>query len=219
MKNQWLLVGSCLLGLGFTSACSLDHEGNMALQRVEVHQEEYAEQYTSHDLTQEMLEAIAMDYQKNGDTATPLTLMVQYDPSSAENTAMNATKHASKIAQSLREAGVSNVKTEIMPVKDVGNHSKTLVSFDKFSAHAPSGCKTTMPGLENTGTDWKANQSYQYGCSVETAIARQIARPKDLVGRKGFESADDGRRATNIVEQYRYGTPNEALEGESATED
>ena len=219
MRNQLLLLSACFIGLSSLSACTQDHKGNMALQRLEVHQEQHSAEFTSHNLTQDMLEGIAADYNRNGDTAVPLTLMVQYDPSSAENTAMNATHHATKIAKGLREAGVQNVKAEIMPVNHVGDHSKTLVTYDRFSAHAPSGCDGLMPGLNNTRTDWERTQSYQYGCTVETTIAKQISRPKDLVGRSGFETPSDGRRASNIIEGYRYGTPNEALEGESATED
>ncbi len=218
MKNQWLLIGSCLLTLGALSGCSQDHEGNLALKRMEVHQEQYGEQFTSHDLTPQIINRIAADYQRNGNNG-PISLMVQYDPASSQNTAMNATNHAVKIAKSLREAGVKDISTEIMPVNDVGDHSKTLVTYDRFSAHAPTGCDGMMPGLDNTRTDWKAVKDYQFGCSVETTIAKQIARPKDLLGTDGFDGVSDGRRASNIIDQYRTGIPNEKLEGQRATEE
>lgn len=220
MKHQWLLLGSCVLCLGMTSGCSQDHDGNISptITRVEVHKDQHAELYTSHDLKQEMLAQIAADYKRNGD-GTPLTLTVQYDPSSSQNTAINATNHATKLAKGLREAGVSNVKSEIMPVLDVGHHSKTLVTYNRYSAHAPEACEgNLMPGL-NTTTDWKANRDYEYGCSVESQIAKQISRPSDLLGREGFDTPDDGRRAANIIELHRTGAPNEPLTGETATEE
>lgn len=219
MKNHLLLFGTCLIGFGSLSACTQDHKSAMSLQRLEVHQEQHSAEFTSHDLTQEMLQSIATDYNKNGDTSVPLTLMVQYDPSSSMNTAMNATHHASKIAKGFREAGVKNVKTEIMPVNQVGHHSKTLVTYDRYSAHAPSGCDGLMPGLDNTSTDWKAVKEYQYGCSVEAGIAKQIARPKDLIGNAGFKTPADGRRAGLGLVGYRQGIPNEPLDGETASED
>jgi len=219
MKYQWLLLGSCVLCLGMASGCSQDQEGNIppTLTRVEVHKDQQSELYTSHDLTQARLEQIAVDYRENGDGG-PLNVMVQYDPSSPQNTAMNATNHATLIAKGLRKAGVAEVQTEIMPILDVGHHSKTLISYNRYSAHAPEECETLMPGLDTT-TDWKANKKYTYGCSVESQIAKQIAKPSDLLGRDGFETPADGRRAGNIIELHRTGTPNEPLEGESATED
>lgn len=216
MKRQLLLLSASIACIGFTSACSLDHPGNMSLKRLEVHHEQHAAQYMSHDLTQEMLVGIAGEYQKYG-TGDPLTLTVQYDPSSSENTAMNAANHAAQIAKGLRKAGVHNVKTEILPVVDVGDHSKSLITYDKITAHAPSDCGT-MPGLNNTKTDWKNSKEYGFGCTVEANIARQVVNPHDLVGRAGFETPADGRRAGNSLESYRQGVPNEALEGETATD-
>ena len=218
LKQKWFLLGSCMMCLGLVTGCSQDHEGNLSLKRLEVHKEIHSEEFTSHDLSQEKLNVIASDYQRNGNDG-PVTLMVQYDPSSSKNTAMNATRHASLIAEGLREAGVQNIKTEIMPVNEVGHHSKTLIQYDRFSAHAPDGCDNLMPGLNNTKTDWKANEEYQYGCTVETIIAKQVVNPTDLMGREGFDSPADGRRATNITELYRLGEPNPPLEGQTATEE
>ena len=217
MSYQKFLLGTCVIGLSVLGACSQDHKGNVSLKRVEVHQEQFAKQVTSHDLKQSDLEALAADYNRYGGD-DPLTLSVQYDPASSENTAMNATRHASKLANGLRAAGVTNVKTEILPVVGVGDHSRTLITYERYSAHKPEGCGT-MPGMDNTTTDWEAMRDYGFGCSVEDKIARQIARPKDLLGNdRGLEGEDDGRRASNIIETYRLGEPNEPLEGEQASE-
>ena len=92
---------------------------------------------------------------------------------------------------------------------------KALVRYDSYSALPPEDCGP-MPGLEST-EDVSFDENYRLGCSVDMLTARQIARPKDLLGREQQETTSDGRRGSNIVETYRTGTPNEPLEGESAT--
>jgi type IV pilus biogenesis protein CpaD/CtpE len=60
------------------------------------------------------------------------------------------------------------------------------------------------------------DENYRFGCTLDTVVARQV-RPKDLAGRGGDDVMNDGRRNANIVERYRTGEPNKALEGESAS--
>ena len=52
---------------------------------------------------------------------------------------------------------------------------------------------------------------------IETMIAKQVARPKDLLGQENTDTYTEGRSAANIVEGYRYGAKNEKLDGESAS--
>jgi len=85
-----------------------------------------------------------------------------------------------------------------------------MVSFDTVQAQAPSDC-TTMPGLEKNTTT-RFIDDYKFGCSVETMVARQIARPSDLEGVSGLDDKDGGRRETNIVESYAAGEPQPDLE-------
>ncbi|MCB9965487.1 MAG: hypothetical protein H6855_05350 [Rhodospirillales bacterium] len=214
--QQGLMAGLGLLCLGL-AGCSQDHPGNMSLKRVEVHQAQFTDEIGETELTADKISRIASHYERYGGT-TPLSLTVQYDPTSPSNTAMNASQQAARIAGKLRKAGVQDVKTEILPVRDLGEEAHILVAYDEFSAVAPD-CGQ-MPGMDNTKTDWKAVEEYGFGCSIETTISKQIARPRDLLGHEdGFSTDYDGRRVTNIIENHRSGVPNEPLNGQTASEE
>jgi len=73
-----------------------------------------------------------------------------------------------------------------------------------------------MSGIEDR--DHRTDLEYKMGCSVETMIARQIARPGDLLGRAPNSVYKDGRRISNQIEGVRSGAMNEPLGGESASE-
>ncbi len=60
-------------------------------------------------------------------------------------------------------------------------------------------------------------KDYKLGCSIETYVSRQIARPKDLLGNDNMGNAD-GRPRVNGVEPYMTGAPNKELSGETASE-
>lgn len=208
-----MITGASIMLAG----CSLDDPGKHATQRLEVQQSRYSENIWTHDIQEAQLQALAGHYRKHGGEEA-MTLTVQYDPNSAKNTAMNATHQAAELARSFKKQGVDRIRTEILPVEALGDHSKTLVSYDMYTAHAPQNCQT-MPGTGGSKTDWKALQNYGFGCTIESKLARQVAHPRDLMGRGSLPDNADGRRAGNIVETYRTGQPNEALEGQQATED
>ena len=65
--------------------------------------------------------------------------------------------------------------------------------------------------------DVYVDEDYKLGCTIETVFSRQIARPKDLKGRPNTDPTSSGRRASNVVEDYRTGVPNEPMGGESAS--
>jgi type IV pilus biogenesis protein CpaD/CtpE len=109
----------------------------------------------------------------------------------------------------LRLSGVKNVTTRIMPVSGHGTASAVEISFATVKAQPPAGC-TVMPGVEDRGTFIASD--YKSGCTVDTLLSRQIARPADLKGREGLDAAN-GRRQTNIVESYRAGVGNSSLGG------
>ena len=54
--------------------------------------------------------------------------------------------------------------------------------------------------------------------SQVSSIARQIARPSDLLGRAPNSVYKDGRGISNQIEGVRSGAMNEPLGGESASE-
>ena len=79
-----------------------------------------------------------------------------------------------------------------------------------------------MPGYTHptdVQSEPNAKPQYRMGCTVETLLARQVARPSDLLGKQGFETNADGRRQERVVSTRGYygDKPNDALNGESAT--
>lgn len=203
------LLGA-LPGLG---ACSMYSEGNISPNRIQVEETKFAEQIPVSDMDSATVAGLARHYDKHG--SGPVDLTVTYDPKSSTNTAMTASNEAARIVTAFRKEGVRDVSANILPVKDGGDEGTAVISFTAYNALAPKDC-TVMEGLNTTQIT--VQPDYKLGCTMDTVFARQIARPKDLNG-QGAGATSDGRPASNIVEVYRTGAPNEPLEGETASED
>lgn len=213
-RLHYILTGFFLLA-GFTlSGCSLHEEGSLTPNRLQVKQEKFIEEIAVSDLDENYIRALGRHYNRHGDG--PVDLTVLYDPGSPSGTAMQASNKMADLAASFRQQGLSPLKANILPVQDMGGDLQVVISYISYSALPPKDC-TVMAGFDDTDID--VNKDYKMGCTVETAFAKQIARPKDLKGQGQTDPTSEGRRAGNIVEIYRSGAPNEALEGESASED
>jgi len=203
----FVMVTSLLVG------CSMKTETAMNTHRVNLKSDIYRAELVTDRITDNVLYTISEHYRRYGDDSIELT--ITYDARSASNTAMHAASEAARMAQELRRLGARDIKTTIMPVKDQGEKSTTLLRYNIVTAHAPPECEA-MGGMD--GQPMEVNADYKFGCSIEILLARQIARPKDLAGRTEMTETD-GRRQTIIIERYRAGQTNEALTGgESATE-
>jgi pilus biogenesis lipoprotein CpaD len=141
-------------------------------------------------------------------------MTVTYDPRSYRNTAMMASQEAARLSDRLRSMGVDQINANILPVNEQGDEARLLVSYNAYTAHAPKGC-TSMPGMSDRVIE--DNENYKLGCGIETMIAKQVARPKDLLGQENTDTYTEGRSTSNIIEDYRYGAKNEPLDGESAS--
>ncbi len=201
----------CAGGLVALAGCSLDTPTDMAQKRVELVHNRYSQTYLTDQMDEAQMRAAADHYQHYGDG--PVELIVTYNPQSRTNTAMKAASEAERMATDLRRAGVPDVEASILPVATGEDFSSSLIAYETVTAQAPEGCEA-MGGLDGRQTE--SNSDYQFGCSVEMQVARQIARPRDLAGRPGLDAAD-GRRQSNVVEPYKTGTPNEPIEGETST--
>jgi len=150
------------------------------------------------------LAVLASEYHRYG--SGPLALAMAYDPASRSFTARSAIEKLEHVKQKLKKKGIRNVTTETVPVD--GGEAALMVTYDSYHARPPSQCDN-MPGFENNPTT-RFIGDYKFGCSVETAFSKQIYRPADLKGVSGGVSEGDGRRAANVVEQYRDYSPEEA---------
>ncbi|HEY8191261.1 MAG TPA: CpaD family pilus assembly lipoprotein [Alphaproteobacteria bacterium] len=206
----WIPVAAVAILLG---ACSMDVDSFAAPEKkVQLRTESKSFTTRTAALDDAALAGIVDNYRHYG--AGTADIAVTYDPKSKTNTAMNAANEAARITGYLRRKGVTDIAVDVLPVHDSGSVSDTMISYKSVTAEAPEGCES-MGGLDGQPT--LANEEYGYGCTIQMQIARQIARPKDLQGREGVSSGD-GRRQSVIVETYRSGVRNEALEGETASE-
>lgn len=186
----------------------MNKETFVTSKRVELMPGHHDSQIPTADMDDGRLRALADHYRNFGDGT--IDLVVTYDPESrGNNTAREASAEASRMASALRRAGVRDVVTDIMPVSGQGSESRTLISYSTVTAHEPAGCRS-MGGVD--GNPMEYDVDYEQGCTIEMMIARQVARPRDLKGNDGMDEALSGRREGNVIERYKTGTPNEALD-------
>ncbi len=206
------LVLFFILALTGLSACEMYKESYFTENRIKMQKDSVDRQIPTIEVREPFLDQLAKDYVKKG--KGPLDIAVSYDPQSSVNTAAKATDMASTLASVLRRYGVDNMNVSILPVAMQGNNSQVFVSYDSYDALPPDDCPV-MGGIETR--DIESDPGYRLGCSVDTIMAKQVARSKDLAGQSGEDPTTDGRRSARIVEVYRAGSKDAKLEGESAT--
>jgi pilus assembly protein CpaD len=189
------------------------HPTSLSQSRIQVTEEGVYEDVAVSDMTDARLVALAQEYNRHG--SAPLDVVVTYDPKSYRNTAMAAGDNAVRVSKILRGAGVSDIKSSIIPVNAQGDEARIMISYHAVSAKAPDGC-ADMPGMDS-GKSFEADPDYKLGCGVNSLIAKQVANPSDLLGKDDMGDTSDGRAASNIVEGYRKGAQNKPLKGESSS--
>lgn len=208
-KKNMTFALSLVVVMGGLNACSRTYEeGTLTQNRMQVAQEHYAEEIVLDSAYPSRVDELAKHYSRHGDGV--MEMSIAYNPKSSGQGAMRASQVAADLASHLRSHGVTTVKTDILPVKDLGT-MKAIVSYDSYSARPPKDC-TMMSGFEDR--DHGDNMDYKMGCTVETVMARQIARPKDLLGREFENTYTDARGISNQVRSVRSGTKNAPLGGE-----
>lgn len=213
VRVRLLLAASLAVMAGPLGGCDMYAPGSLNEKHVQVQESTFNEDIALSEFTQNHVDALARYYEKFGGGVMDVT--VTYDPRSYRNTAMKATQESSKIVSALRGAGVRDVHASILPIEMQGDLARVLISYDTYSAHAPDGCGE-MPGMDGKNTV-EYNPDYRLGCSIQSAMVKQVAHPKDLMGQGNVDGKTEGRSASNIIESYRYGSKNEPLDGESAS--
>ena len=209
LRRRFLLAMTAMISL---SACEMYAPPNLNTTKIQVAEEGVSQTIPISQVSDDALSALAQDYNDRG--VSPMSVIVTYDPRSNRNTAMMAGNHASGIAKTLRKYGVDAISSSILPVKDQGDEAQVMISYNAVAALAPEGCND-MPGMKGNVLEPDAN--YKLGCGVDTLIAKQVARPSDLLGRGVSDPTTDGRAAANVIEAYRTGVQNKPLKGESAS--
>lgn len=198
---------ACLivLSLGLLAACAPQNTPSMMnVNKVQLQHQVAVQQIPLADINDVTLTLITDDYHRYG--SGPLDLAMVFDPASKNFTAMQARNKLREVEANLKGRGIRAVRTRTAAVEQ-GTPS-LMISYESYQALAPADCDL-MPGIEHHQTTRDIAQ-YRFGCSTESLLARQIARPADLMGRGGDTAPSDGRRATNIVEEWRNYGPNDA---------
>jgi type IV pilus biogenesis protein CpaD/CtpE len=208
MEIKTLILASAAIGL---SACAMHAPTKVTQNRIQVEQEKFVEDMDIRDVDAEYIRALGTHYSKHAQG--PLYLSVAFDKD--HSNAPKVSKTAAKLATMLRDEGVYDVQSNILPVAKLGLYERVIVSYTAYNALAPKDC-SLMAGLDNSEVE--ADPEYKLGCSVETLFSQQIARPKDLAGGYEGEAINDGRRSANIVDKYRSGVQNKPLNGQGASE-
>lgn len=209
LRRRCLLAMTAMMTLG---ACEMYAPPNLNQTKIQVAEEGVSQTIPVSQVSDDALSALAQDYNDRG--GSPMSVVVTYDPRSNRNTAMMAGNHASGIAKTLRKYGVDAISSSILPVKDQGDEAQVMISYNAVAALAPDGCGD-MPGMK--GNQLEPDPNYKLGCGVDSMIAKQVARPSDLLGRGVSDPTTDGRSAANVIDAYRMGTQNKPLSGESAS--
>lgn len=200
------------------SACSFDTPSKITSNKLQLVQTVEQDVFATQNLTHDVLDSLAKAYMANDGGEMAVT--VTYDPKSLVNTKVKAEREAKRIEDSLMNGGINSVSSSVLPVGSPPDYSVTTIRYVQYSAEGPKDC-ATMPGYENRADVGVVDihQEYDYGCTIESLFAKQIANPSDLMGQDGFETLGSGRRAENAISGsgvYAPG-PSPALSGERSS--
>ena len=215
MKSYKNIAAVALMfaALASTSACRTYKEGTLTEKKIQVSEEKYVREFAVDGAHYDVLKEISNHYSRYGGAGMHMSLI--YNPASNDVTAMKATQAAADISDWLRrEGGVQSIRSDILPVRNAPV-MKAIISYASYSAKGPD-CDSLLSGFEDR--NHKTDLDYEMGCTVQTVIARQISRPKDLMGRDYENTHTEARGISNQIEGYRTGAQNEALGGEGTTE-
>lgn len=208
-----LLVAAALISGFSLSACTFDSPTHLNMAgRVEVQRDNYMLRDYADAISADTLQQVSRHYWGHGDG--PLHVSAVYDPESSRATLAKAREAAGRIADGLRAQGVKDVRPDVLPVRQSGDRVQVMVSYAMMTADAPADCTTV---ISRGFADIRAGEDYKMGCSIDSYTARQIARPRDLLGNDVMDN-NDGRRSHNLVEPYQTGVQNPPLRGRTASD-
>ncbi len=152
-----------------------------------------------HQYDEDAFDAIGRDYWRYGDSPVRVTVAYNRDKGEGEK----ASQEAARLADGLRRNGVKEIDVDILPTQ--ADEMLGLITYDSVTAHKPRGCGE-MPGYDSGQSNVQNAEDYEFGCQIETMVAKQIMRPKDLAGQvRGQENVDGSSRGYSFIEPLRRG--------------
>ncbi len=205
-----LLALAAISALSLGGCAKIDMPSKMTTQKIALESDNHSQTYKVASLNAVQFDEMGDHFRRYGNSQAEV--IVSYDPYSKKNTAMKATDHLHRITAELGKRGVSNIKGSILAADYSGDDPEMIIGYSSVSAQPPEGCGM-IPGSDTMRAE--LDFDYELGCSVQTMVSRQVARPADLAGRSPDSAHGDARRAGVVVEPYRAGRPNPALRTES----
>lgn len=203
--HAWLVLAA-VAALALGGCARIDMPSQVSEQRIVLESDNYAQSYKTASVGAAQFDEIGDHFRRHGNGQAEV--IVSYDPYSKKNTAMKATDQLHRIIGELNRRQVKDIRGSILAADYSGDESEMIVGYNSVSAQPPEGCGM-MPGSDVMKADLDPN--YKLGCSVQTMVSRQVARPADLAGRAPDMGDGDGRRARTVVERYRAGEPYDNL--------
>lgn len=195
-----------LMILGLLTACTMKEPTKFTSNKMRVGEDHQITSLETASVNEGTLSALADHYKRYGDG--PLMVTVSYGDGADGYTAMTASDKAAALVADLRKKGIRDVRTSITS-SGFGNNSLTKFEYSYLYAAAPEGCDDIRNINDESA---EAYMGYQMGCETYSAMAKQIVRPEDLLGRDALDTPS-GRRLSNQTEGYKSGVQNEPLEG------
>ncbi|MCB8836816.1 CpaD family pilus assembly lipoprotein [Aurantimonas sp. VKM B-3413] len=114
----------------------------------------------------------------------------------------------------LHRNGVERSRIIVVPYQAIGDQGATPIRLAFDTLVAKTGPCGRWP--DDLGDTSENKEYYNFGCASQQNLAAQIADPRDLLGPRGMDTIDAGRRNT-VLDNYRNGkkTVSEPTETES----
>lgn len=208
------LIMMALVGLAL-SACEMTSESYISTAPIEIRHDRYNEVLPVQAVNNELAQMMGRHYDRFGQG--PMNVTVTYPVGTSE---MKAQKEGARIAKLMNKAGINDVQVTTLPVNDPEQSGQAMINYMQVTAHPPKGCDP-HPAESRDGLVGSADgrfTNYRFGCGVDTYIAQQVVRPKDLLGNETLAqgSAD---RASARLDDYRTGKNLEKLSATNASEE
>jgi pilus biogenesis lipoprotein CpaD len=196
------------------AACDMKGPSVINVSPIQVQQQDYAEMVPSASVNFETARLIADDYKQRGTGAVDVTVTYL-----AGQKDVKAVAESKRIAGLLNKTGLKQVANSTLPVNDADAVGQVMINYTRLAALPPADCQQhpaeTRDSIANS-EDGRFS-GYRIGCGIDSYMAQQISRPKDLIGSDDMKPATADRYG-NALKDYKEGKPYKDLKSQNASE-
>lgn len=191
-----LVIAISACGNNMSMRPSLYEDSSLSIRPITINEERYIDKKQAKDVTYNYLMALSHDYDRHGNS--PIYVVLGYNPNH-RNAKLKATNQSSILKGQMAKLGMRNAVIKTMPIAD--SDGEAVIAYDRITAQGPQNCGT-MPGV---GTQTGNYNPYGMGCSLRTAMANQVAYPKDLMGQSDMDDWGANRAANAVNRDINSG--------------